>query len=111
MDNEFNRVYIPIARSYDGHDWHRSPGKYLTQVHVECGEVTTSGSGYNVGDYLCQVSVPPLGVTSDGYYLTKFVEEDTSDRTKAARFLERFTWGASKFDLFQYEMHLDMNTV
>lgn len=95
VDNEFNRVYIPIARSYGG-DWHRVQGKYLSGVSVECGESSTNGPGYDSGDYLCQVAVPPLGATNDGYYLTRFVDEAPSDRTKAARFLERTTWGASE---------------
>ena len=66
-------------------------------MFVSCGTAQNGGEEYNAGDYLCQVTVPPLGGSSDGYYLTRFEEEELSDRTKAARFLERNTWGASEY--------------
>lgn len=68
-------------------------------MFVSCGTAQNDGEEYSEGDYLCQVTVPPLGGSSDGYYLTRFEEEELSDRTKAARFLERNTWGASEYGM------------
>lgn len=96
VDDEATMVFVPIARSYDGHDWQVQRGRYIHGVSVECGESSASGSGYRAGEYLCQVAVPALDESAEGYYLTRFEETGVSPRTRAARFLERHTWGASE---------------
>ena len=94
VNREVKKVYIPIARSYDASSWHRLEGKYITDTTVVCGNAASDGTGYNSGDYLCQVQVPSLGEGNDGYYLTSYSVVGVSDKIKAARFLERATWGA-----------------
>ena len=103
-NSEFSTTYIPIARSYDGHDWSRSAGKYLEQMQNEaiCGTSVLDGSNYNEGEYLCQLAVPTLLITSDAYYLTKFDESaaaSNSRQTRAARFLEFATFGGTRTDI------------
>lgn len=88
------KVYIPIARSYDGNDWHRVQGRYISYVDMQCGESAADGAGYSAGDYLCEVQLPELNQGNLGYFLTKWEEGTASHRRLAARFLERATWGA-----------------
>ena len=92
--DDAKKVYIPIARSYDGSDWHRVQGRYISYVAVQCGEAAAGGAGFAAGDYLCQVEVPELNQGNLGYFLTKWEEGTASDRRLAARFLEKATWGA-----------------
>lgn len=95
-DTAVKKVYIPIARSYDGNDWHRVQGRYVSYVDIlQCGESASAGSGYSAGDYLCEVQVPALNEGNLGYFLTKWEEGIASDRRLAARFLEKATWGAT----------------
>lgn len=89
------KVYIPIARSYDGNDWHRVQGRYISYVDMQCGESAADGAGYAAGDYLCEVQVPALNEGNVGYFLAKWEEGIASDRRLAARFLEKATWGAT----------------
>lgn len=92
--NVEKKVYIPIARSYDGNDWHRVQGRYISYVTAKCGEASESGPGYSAGDYLCEISIPMLKDENVGYFVTKWEEKNVSNRRKAARFLEKATWGA-----------------
>jgi hypothetical protein len=102
------RNHIPIARSYDTLNWHRNQGRYVDDVKVLCATTTTDGPmnymtrdpEWAAGEDLCQISVPRVGATDVGYFLTAFANEGgaiVGDRTKAARFLERYTWGASEY--------------
>ena len=86
-------VYIPIARSYDDNDWHRVEGRYVSFVTTRCGASANSGVGFSAGDYLCEIAVPQLNPGNVGYFLTKWDAGSASSRKKAARFLERATWG------------------
>ena len=88
------KVYIPIARSYDGNDWHRVEGRYVSFVATQCGTSASSGVGFSAGDYLCEIVVPQLNPGNVGYFLTKWDAGSASSRKKAARFLERATWGS-----------------
>ena len=107
VNNEFNRIFIPIARSYDGRDWQLNTARYMTDATVTCGTTDTVGptnedtsvAEWTSGVYLCQITVPPLSAADDGYYLRTYVQDAPTDKTLAARFLERTTWGASKFVL------------
>ncbi|KAL3793870.1 hypothetical protein HJC23_002117 [Cyclotella cryptica] len=87
------KVYIPMARSYDGNDWHRVEGRYVSFVTAQCGEAAIDGVGFSAGDYLCEIAVPQLDSGNLGYFLTKWDAGSASNRRKAARFLERATWG------------------
>jgi hypothetical protein len=89
------RVFVPVARSYDGSDWHRVEGRYVSYTTVQCGDSAADGTGYSAGDYLCEIEVPNLKAENVGYFLTKWEEGVASDRRKAARFLEKATWGAT----------------
>jgi hypothetical protein len=93
--NATKKVYIPLARSYDGNDWHRIRGGYISHVSMECGEASVAGLDYEAGEYLCEIDVPYLTDGNVGYFLTKWEEGVASDRRAAARFLERATWGAT----------------
>lgn len=94
-DASTKTTYIPIARSYDGNDWHRVAGKYVSYVSMQCGESAADGAGYSTGDYLCEVTVPELTAGHVGYFLAKWEEGTATDKRMAARFLERATWGAT----------------
>ena len=87
------KVYIPIARSYDGNEWHRVEGRYISFVTTQCGVSASTGVGFSTGDYLCEIVVPQLKEGNVGYFLTKWEEGSASNRKKAARFLEKATWG------------------
>ena len=101
--NVTKKVYIPIARSYDGSDWHRIRGKYISYTAVKCGEASDAGSSYNAGDYLCEVDVPVLAADNVGYFLTSWEDGVASDRRIAARFLERASWGAKWDEIINLE--------
>ena len=94
-ETQTKKVFIPIARSYDGHDWQRVAGRYISYVSTQCGESAVDGAGYSTGDYLCEVTVPELHQDNLGYFLTKWETGVASDRRLAARFLEKATWGAT----------------
>ena len=94
-ETQAKKVFIPIARSYDGHDWQRVAGKYISYVSTQCGESVADGTGYSAGDYLCEVTVPELNQDNLGYFLTKWEPGVANDRRLAARFLEKATWGAT----------------
>eukprot|EP00804_Cyclotella_cryptica_P019736 CCRYP_009662-RD/>CCRYP_009662-RD protein AED:0.10 eAED:0.10 QI:0/0.90/0.86/1/0.90/0.86/23/166/2685 len=68
------KVYIPMARSYDGNDWHRVEGRYVSFVAAQCGEAAIDGVGFSAGDYLCEIAVPQLDSGNLGYFLTKWSE-------------------------------------
>ena len=89
------KVFIPVARSYDGSDWHRVEGRYVSYVAVQCGQSAANGDGYSAGDYLCQLQVPQLNEGNVGYFLTKWEQGTATDTRQAARFLEKATWGAT----------------
>jgi hypothetical protein len=89
------KVFIPVARSYDGSDWHRVEGRYVSYVAVQCGQSAADGDGYSAGDYLCQLQVPQLNEGNVGYFLTKWEQGTATDTRQAARFLEKATWGAT----------------
>ena len=124
-------VYIPIAKSYvgaltptsnpadDEYRWEVSAGKYETITSIQCGVTTSSGGtgdfAWNSNEYLCQIKLPPVSDTEDGYYLSMFILDDyysaasgnggasgspnTRDLTLASRFLERVNWGPSECTL------------
>jgi hypothetical protein len=70
---------------------------------MNCGEADEAGSGYAVGEYLCEIDVPQLSSGNVGYYLTKWEEGVANDRRAAARFLERATWGATWDEIVNLE--------
>ncbi|KAL3805312.1 hypothetical protein HJC23_009019 [Cyclotella cryptica] len=97
------QVYIPIARSYDGNDWHRVQGRYITHVVSRCGEASEAGSGYSAGQYLCEINLPGLSEGNVGYFLTRWEEGIVSNRRAAARFLEKATWGPTWDEIIDLE--------
>jgi hypothetical protein len=94
-------LYIPIDRSYDGNDWHRVQGRYVSHVTTTCGEIEL--------DYyfhLCEIEVPKLEDKNVGYFLTRWEEKNVTDRRVAARFLERATWGATWDEIVEFESQI-----
>lgn len=86
-------THIPISRSYDGGNWQRTPGRYISETKIVCGYAVTDGKYNTAGEYLCQLSVPRLELGQVGYYLTYFDAGVVSPESRAARFLHRITWG------------------
>lgn len=107
--NVTKKVYIPIARSYDGSDWHRIRGKYISNTAVTCGEASDAGSSFNAGDYLCEVDVPVLAADNVGYFLTSWADGVATDRRVAARFLEKASWGAKWGEIINLENEVAAN--
>eukprot|EP00804_Cyclotella_cryptica_P004534 CCRYP_006892-RA/>CCRYP_006892-RA protein AED:0.17 eAED:0.17 QI:494/0.84/0.6/1/0.94/0.9/20/0/2106 len=97
------KVYIPIARSYDGNDWHRVEGRYISFVDTQCGTSANHGVGYSAGDYLCEIFVPKLEPDNVGYFLTKWEDNSATPRREAARFLEKATWGPRWSEIISLE--------
>ena len=90
MDGTDDSVYIPIGRSYDGHDWERVAGLEVSTVEYFCPEGSTS----------CQVYLPFVpGITGD-YYITSFQNEIAySNRVQVSRFLSKATFGPTTAEL------------
>eukprot|EP00934_Nitzschia_sp_Nitz4_P009303 Nitzschia sp. Nitz4//scaffold91_size79674//72229//78877//NITZ4_005380-RA/size79674-augustus-gene-0.83-mRNA-1//1//CDS//3329560139//9293//frame0 len=80
----------PVARSYDGRDWHVSAGRFVTQIAFDCDSTNEEG--------VCSVvlPVPPAGAV---YQLTTFDKPTYSRRDVAARFLEQATFGPTSADI------------
>lgn len=120
------RVYIPIAKSYrpplhpNNAEWYVSAGRYQEHTSIQCGVTNTSGplnyvtnaNEWNVNEKLCQLTLPPLGFTDDGYYMSMFTLKEyydaltkggsTGDPVLASRFLLRTTWGPSELYIYIY---------
>jgi len=108
-------TYIPISRSYDGLDWERVPGRYLSETDTICGYAATDGKYYSAGDYLCKITVPKLKEGNVGYYLTYYVVDDddgggnimSSSLSRAASFLQRITWGPKLSEIEDLAKQID----
>jgi hypothetical protein len=70
--------YIPLGRSYDGHDWERVAGKYNTL-------------SYTCANGECTVELPD---ENQSYYLTSYAYTLTPSQT-SSRFFERASFGAT----------------
>ena len=83
-------IWIPIARSYNGHDWERHAGRDGVQqqsVKIQCETVG------------CILSLPTPG-PGQVYTLTSyFSSTESSHLNQYARFLEQATFGATRRDL------------
>ena len=100
-------THIPISRSYDAHDWQRTPGRYILETKTICGYAVTNGKYNTAGEYLCQLSVPKLERDNVGYYLTYFDAGEASPESRAARFLHRITWGPKLTEIEELGKHVE----
>lgn len=107
--------YVALGKSYDETDWERPPGKYSRFVEYNCGVATNSGDNFNIGDYLCEVTLPmsskrlPTGQLDEldvPYYLT-YYERSLSVRNEISRFLQRTTFGPTSAELDALEVAYD----
>ena len=94
------RDWIPIARSYNGHDWeHYTTSRnwrLQSQVHIECS-TTNIAEG-------CILSLPPFPSSNHVYIVTSYFASEGeatafSLRNEYARFLEQATFGVTTADL------------
>lgn len=87
MDGTDGSIYIPIGRSYDGHDWERVAGLEVSTIQFYCVE-------HNIFSNHCQVYLPfESGITGD-YYITSFQDETAgNNRIQVSRFLSKTTFG------------------
>lgn len=104
--------YVPLGKSYDDQDWIRPPGRRERDVVYTCGAATNSGTYFDSGEYLCEVTLPmtskvlPTGQLDEldaPYYLT-YYERSLSVRNELSRFLQRTTFGPTSAELDSLEM-------
>ena len=104
--------YVALGKSHDSQDWIRPPGNRERFVSYNCGTATNSGDAFDVGEYLCEVTLPmtskvmPTGVLSEmdaPYYLT-YYERSLSVRNELSRFLQRTTFGPTSAELDSLEL-------
>ena len=91
--------YIPVSRSYDGHDWETVSGLY-SSLHIECA---------TDGNRKCVLTVPAV-MTGESYQITRYTRT-VSDRVKVSRFLERATFGPNLAEIDAFDtttLHLAM---
>lgn len=107
--------YVALGKSYDEEDWERPPGKYSRFIEYNCGMATNSGNNFDIGDYLCEVTLPmtskilPTGQLDEmdaPYYLT-YYERSLSVRNEISRFLQRTTFGPTSKELNSLEVAYD----
>ena len=107
--------YVALGKSYDESDWERPPGKHSRFVEYNCGMATNSGTNFDSGDYLCEVTLPmtskilPTGQLDEldaPYYLT-YYERSLSVRNEISRFLQRTTFGPTSEELDALEVAYD----
>jgi hypothetical protein len=107
--------YVALGKSYDESDWERPPGKHSRFVEYTCGMATNSGTNFDIGDYLCEVTLPmtskilPTGQLDEldaPYYLT-YYERSLSVRNEISRFLQRTTFGPTSEELDALEVAYD----
>lgn len=80
--------YIPVSRSYDGHDWEATPGLHQ-RLPILCDAVD--------GVRKCQLELEKPG-RDDVYFLTKY-SHSSSNQAKVARFLEMATFGPTMSEI------------
>lgn len=112
--------YVPLGRSSDDQDWIRPPGDKTHSLSYNCGTATNSGTYFELGEYLCEVTLPmtstvlPNGVLREldvPYYLT-YYERLISVRDELSRFLQRTTFGPTSKELDALEVaYVDMGGV
>eukprot|EP00571_Detonula_confervacea_P017647 CAMPEP_0172312770 /NCGR_PEP_ID=MMETSP1058-20130122/18549_1 /TAXON_ID=83371 /ORGANISM="Detonula confervacea, Strain CCMP 353" /LENGTH=2999 /DNA_ID=CAMNT_0013026315 /DNA_START=101 /DNA_END=9097 /DNA_ORIENTATION=+ len=77
-----SRFYIPVGRSYDGHDWERVAGKH-------------TDLDYGCANGLCSVTLPNAHFVE--YYMAAYKYELTGPQAWA-RFMEKASFGATAAD-------------
>jgi len=92
--SEDNQV-IPIARSYEGHQWESSAGELATSIFVD-----TSGQPDCLPDgSSCNILLPPLAEAATYRYALTSYEYSPSRRDQISRALGRLTFGVTPTDL------------
>ncbi len=84
---------IPIARSYDGTPWRKSPGEYAASLFDMEAIVCYTNS--------CQLNLPPI--ESGSVYMLSSTSYRLSSSDEYARFLETATFGISEKLLNDFE--------
>ena len=92
---------LPIARSYKGNSWEKSPGQLsvsvFRSVDLECNPST------------CSLELPSLN-PGESYVLTSY-SHTTSNKDTVARLLESTTFGVTKADLESWDYSKDIDEV
>lgn len=92
-------------------DWSRPPGRasYKVDYKFTCGEASNSGSNFQVGEYLCEVTLPATSVRNSTdpkitdkinvpYFLT-YYKRTMTVRNELSRFMQKNTFGPTKSEL------------
>ena len=123
--------YFPLGRSVstiDGEgggnnngDWNRPAGHSSWQLSYSCGVANNTGTNFDAGEYLCEVTLPKTSkqnlknpmLTDElnaPYYLT-YYERVLSVRNEIARFLHQVTFGPTSEELDELEAkYLELTT-
>lgn len=126
--------YFPLGRSVstiDGEfsspnylgdgDWSRPPGHSAWQLSYTCGVANNTGTNFDEGEYLCEVTLPTTSkpnlknpmLTDElnaPYYIT-YYERALSVRNELARFLHQVTFGPTSVELDALEAkYLELTT-
>ena len=126
--------YFPLGRSVstiDGEfsspnylgdgDWSRPPGHSAWQLSYTCGVANNTGTNFDEGEYLCEVTLPKTSkqnlknpmLTDElnaPYYIT-YYERALSVRNELARFLHQVTFGPTSEELDVLEAkYLELTT-
>lgn len=102
--------YHPLGRSVptvSNGEWTRPPGKPGRELKYTCGIASNSGSEFNAGEYLCQVTLPItekvfVDFSTEKifapYYIT-YYERQLSVKQEISRFLQKASFGPTLDDL------------
>jgi hypothetical protein len=102
--------YHPLGRSIPNVDdgaWNVPPGRPARELSYKCGIANNDGTEFNVGDYLCQVTLPWTKITHVDYtatnihapYYMTYYESNVTVRAEISRFLHKATFGPTPEDL------------
>jgi hypothetical protein len=77
---------LPLARSYQGHDWEVYAGEFSDKIQFDCGTATTT---------ICITTTLPILEADQRFELVSF-KHNISETDQIARFLEQATFGPTR---------------
>lgn len=94
-------------------DWTRPPGRASRSLEYVCGTASNSGSNFDAGEYLCEVTLPATMGRNHAdptvndhldlpYYMT-YHERNVAARDELSRFLQKNTFGPTVDNLDDME--------
>jgi hypothetical protein len=106
--------YHPLGRSIpnvNNGEWIKPPGRPARELDYTCGIASNSGSEFDAGEYLCQVTLPWTRIIHADYtstnifapYYMTYYERSLSVRSEISRFLQASTFGPTPQDLDSLE--------